>query len=81
MDADLLDALDSGHLRHAVLDVFNTEPLPVDHAFWLHSKVTVLPHAAAATDARSAAAVAVANLRALRDGAPVLHKVDVRRGY
>ena len=81
VDADLLDALDSGHLRHAVLDVFNTEPLPVDHAFWLHPKVTVLPHAAAATDARSAAAVAVTNLRALRDGAPVLHKVDVRRGY
>jgi glyoxylate/hydroxypyruvate reductase A len=81
VDADLLAALDSGHLRHAVLDVFNTEPLPANHPYWLHPRVTVLPHAAAATDARSAALVAVANLRAVRDGAPVLHQVDRLRGY
>jgi glyoxylate/hydroxypyruvate reductase A len=81
VDADLLAALDSGHLRHAVLDVFNTEPLPATHPYWLHPRVTVLPHAAAATDARSAAAVAVANLRAVRDGGPILHTVDPQRGY
>ncbi len=81
VDADLLAALDSGHLRHAVLDVFHTEPLPAGHPYWAHPKVTVLPHAAAGTDARSAAAVAVANLRALRDGAPLAHLVDRTRGY
>ncbi|MBP6765733.1 MAG: glyoxylate/hydroxypyruvate reductase A [Rubrivivax sp.] len=81
VDADLLAALDSGHLRHAVLDVFNTEPLPAEHPYWVHPRVTVLPHAAASTDPRTAAAVAVANLRAARDGAPVLHRVDLRRGY
>ena len=81
VDADLLAALDSGHLRHAVLDVFHTEPLPADHRYWAHPRVTVLPHAAALTDLRSAAAVAVANLRALRDGASLAHLVDRQRGY
>ena len=81
VDADLLAALDSGRLQHAVLDVFNGEPLADGHAYWQHPQVTVLPHVAAQTDARSAAAVAVANLRAALAGQPVRHRVDVSRGY
>ncbi len=81
VDADLLAALDSGHLRHAVLDVFHVEPLPADHPYWLHPRVTLLPHAAAGTDPRSAAVVAVANLRACRDGGHIQHLVERRRGY
>ena len=81
VDADLLWALDSGHLRHAVLDVFQTEPLPAGHPYWQHPRVTMLPHAAAATDVRSAAVIAAANLRALYDGGVVQHRVDRVRGY
>jgi glyoxylate/hydroxypyruvate reductase A len=46
-DGDLLDALDSDHLRSATLDVFAVEPLPKGHPFWSHPKVTVTPHMAA----------------------------------
>jgi glyoxylate/hydroxypyruvate reductase len=81
VEDDLLQALDSGRLRHAVLDVYATEPLPAGHAFWSHPRVTMLPHAAALTDPRSASAVAAANLRALRDGRPLAHRVERGRGY
>jgi glyoxylate/hydroxypyruvate reductase A len=81
VEADLLAALDGGHLQHAVLDVFDTEPLPAGHAFWSHPSVTVLPHVAAPTDPRSAASVAANNIQALRDGRPLQHLVDRTRGY
>jgi glyoxylate/hydroxypyruvate reductase A len=81
VDADLIEALDSGHLRHAVLDVFHTEPLPAGHRYWSHPRVTLLPHAAAMTDARSAAGVVAQNLRALQRGDALAHLVDRTRGY
>jgi glyoxylate/hydroxypyruvate reductase len=81
VDNDLLAALDSGQLSRAVLDVFHQEPLPADHAFWRHPKITVLPHVAALTDERSAAQVVAANLRALAHGQPLQHVVDRSAGY
>lgn len=81
VDDDLLVALDSGQLSHAVLDVFSTEPLPTEHRYWSHAQVTVLPHAAAATDVRSAAHIAAANIEALVDGRPIANLVLPARGY
>jgi gluconate 2-dehydrogenase len=54
----LLQALDSGHLRAAGLDVFATEPLPLDSPLRRHPKVTALPHIGSATvETRHAMAV------------------------
>ena len=47
-DADLLAALESGHLEEATLDAFSVEPLPADHPFWVHPRITVTPHVASA---------------------------------
>ena len=81
VDEDLLAALQDGRLQHAVLDVFRTEPLPAAHPFWSHPQITVLPHVAAATDPRSAAAVVANNIRAWREGHSPSHLVDRGRGY
>ena len=81
VEPDLLEALDGGRLRHAVLDVFATEPLPPDHPFWTHPRVTMLPHVAALTDAHSAASVVAANLERIERGQAPLHLVDRSRGY
>jgi glyoxylate/hydroxypyruvate reductase len=81
VDADLLAALNSRHLKRAVLDVFHTEPLPIGHPFWTHPQVTVLPHVAAQTDPRSAVQVVACNLLALRRGNPIQHVVNRNAGY
>jgi len=81
VEAELLAALASGQLRHAVLDVFAAEPLPPGHAFWSHPSVTVLPHVAAPTDPRSAVRIAASNVRALRNGLQLANLVDRTRGY
>ncbi len=80
-EADLIAALDDGHLAGAVLDVFRTEPLPAGHSFWTHPKITVTPHVASVTDPRSVADQVAENIRRVRDGRPLLHLIDRRQGY
>jgi glyoxylate/hydroxypyruvate reductase len=80
-DAALLAALDAGALGHATLDVFRVEPLPADHPFWAHPRVTVTPHIAADTRPRGAAKVLVENIRRGEAGEALLHLVDRARGY
>ena len=81
VEADLLAALDRGQVGLAVLDVFQTEPLPPAHAFWSHPRVIVTPHIAAETRPSTAAPVVAENLRRAMDGRPLLYQVDRSRGY
>ncbi|MCC5993012.1 MAG: glyoxylate/hydroxypyruvate reductase A [Rhodobacteraceae bacterium] len=80
-DPALLAALDKGHIAHATLDVFRTEPLPANHPFWAHPGVTVTPHIAAATRPHTAAQVIADNITRAEAGQPLLHLVDRIQGY
>ena len=77
----LLAALDAGHLAHAFLDVFATEPLPADHPFWAHPSVTVWPHVSAPTDPETASLVVAAAIREWRRTGTPPALVDRARGY
>jgi glyoxylate/hydroxypyruvate reductase len=80
-DSALLAALDDDRVGHATLDVFRTEPLPADHPFWAHPRVTVTPHIAAETNPLTASRVIAENIRRGEAGEPLLHLVDRGRGY
>lgn len=80
-DDALLAALDSGQIGHATLDVFRVEPLPPEHPFWGHPKITVTPHIASETRAASASRVIAENIRRGEAGEPFLHLVDRTAGY
>lgn len=80
-DAALLAALDSGRLSHATLDTFREEPLPPQHPFWSHPKVTVTPHIASETRPSSAARVIVENIRRGENAEPFINLVDRDAGY
>lgn len=81
VDADLVAALDSGHLGGAVLDVFRTEPLPADHPFWRHPKVVLTPHIAASNNARYATLRLAEQVARFERGEPMEDVVDRSRGY
>ncbi|PIE13363.1 MAG: glyoxylate/hydroxypyruvate reductase A [Rhodobacterales bacterium] len=80
-DDALLAALDSGQIAYATLDVFRVEPLPADHGFWSHPKVTVTPHIASETRPGPAARVIADNIARAERGVPLLHVVDRAAGY
>ncbi|KAB0680227.1 2-hydroxyacid dehydrogenase [Aureimonas leprariae] len=81
VDADLLAALDAGHLSGAALDVFRTEPLPADDPLWQHPKVIVSPHVAAPTHPAVAVKEVAESIRRFERGQPLPNTVDRSLGY
>jgi glyoxylate/hydroxypyruvate reductase A len=81
VESDLLQALDSGHLRAAILDVCEPEPLPAQHAFWGHPRIWLTPHVASMTQPESAVESVLENLRRHEEGLPLNGLVNRDRGY
>ncbi len=81
VDQDLIDLIDSGHLAGATLDVFRVEPLPQNHAFWTHPKITLTPHTSARTLRAESIAQIAGKIAALARGETVAGIVDPVRGY
>lgn len=81
IEADLLEALDSGHLSGASVDVFRQEPPPEDHPFWLHPRIVVTPHKASDTTPAEVLRQVAENFIALREGRAPPGLVDRTAGY
>ena len=81
IEVDLIEALESGQLSHAWLDVLVQEPLREDHPFWIHPQVSTTPHIASITDPLSVAAQIVENYHAAMQGNALHNVVDREMGY
>lgn len=79
-ESDLIDALDRGGLGHAVLDVFQREPLPLSHPFWPHPRITITPHVSG-WHVDGALEVVADNYYRLVEDRPLLNLVDKAAGY
>ena len=81
--ADLIDALNSGHLGGAALDVADPEPLPADHPLWQAKNVIITPHISASSDRQMQRywLVVRENLRRYVNGERMLNVVNLKRGY
>ena len=80
-DDALLDALSSGRVGHATLDVFRQEPLPAEHPYWAHPRVTVTPHIASSTREDTASDFVAENISRYERGLSLIGLVDRSVGY
>lgn len=78
---DLLNLLSQNHLSGAFLDVFDEEPLPQNHTFWNHPKISITPHVASLTNTNTAVQQIVENYNRLKNDKPLLNLVSHERKY
>ena len=81
VEADLMAALDAGHLNSATLDVFREEPLPKESPLWVHPRITVMPHVSRRHDPGDIVPRIAEHVQRLERGEPPQQVVDREAGY
>lgn len=81
VEEDLIELIDSNHLKGACLDVFEKEPLPKKHPFWKNKKILITPHNSSSTPPQSVAPQIIENYRRAIAGEQLLNLVDLELGY
>ncbi|WP_077624367.1 D-2-hydroxyacid dehydrogenase [Sediminibacillus massiliensis] len=80
----ILTALDDGEIAHAVLDVFEQEPLPTTSPLWKHDKITITPHSSGVSPEYLPRAIRIfeENLdKYLSDDTNLINEINLDRGY
>ncbi|MBA6355867.1 MULTISPECIES: glyoxylate/hydroxypyruvate reductase A [unclassified Colwellia] len=78
---DLINHLANGNLEHAILDVFEQEPLDKSDDLWSNEKITVLPHISAPTHFESAGEIVTKNIKQYRSNDQIPFYIDWNKGY
>ncbi|HWT09612.1 MAG TPA: glyoxylate/hydroxypyruvate reductase A [Roseomonas sp.] len=78
---DIIAALDTGQLSGAMLDVFETEPLPADSPAWTHPRITVTPHVASLPSRLERARYVADGIARFERGEALPNLFDPERGY
>jgi glyoxylate/hydroxypyruvate reductase A len=81
VEQDLLELVRRDHIRGAMLDVFEEEPLRPEHPFWREPRITVTPHISAITPRDESVRQIASKIEALEQGQPVDDVVDRNLGY
>jgi phosphoglycerate dehydrogenase-like enzyme len=81
VESDLVAALESGQLGHAVLDVMREEPLPEQHPLWKVKNLHITSHTAAPTGVESIVEIFCDNYRRYVAGEDLRYPIDFDRGY
>ena len=77
----LLESLESNRLKHAVLDVFATEPLPIEDELWDIPNITILPHVSGPTNMKTASKIAAKHILSFIESGCMPEIVDRDKGY
>lgn len=81
VEADIVEAMTTGHLFACSLDVFETEPLPKDSPLWRYPRIVITPHMASISDLRAVCRSVLAQIDQVESGGELENVVDVKRGY